>query len=73
MEVTHQVDPEAIRNLGYKVTDLYASVVYKANALPKRDRDALFRIMSTVLSPFMEGIEELARLGENLIVEVDNE
>ena len=73
MEVTHQVDPEAIRDLGYKVGDLYADTIYKANSLPKKDRDALFRIMRTVLSPFMEGVEELGQLGENLIVEVNDE
>ena len=73
MEVTYRVDPEAIRDLGYKVADLYADTIYKANSLPKKDRDALFRIMRTVLSPFMEGVEELERIGGNLIVEVNDE
>lgn len=65
----HEIDPEAIRRLGYKVADIYADVVGKANALPESDREALYRIAQNIFTPFVEGVEELSQLGETVLVE----
>tara|TARA_Y100001973_G_C5058984_1_gene261676 strand:+ start:449 stop:667 length:219 start_codon:yes stop_codon:yes gene_type:complete len=68
-----QIDPEAVRRLGYKVADLYANVCVNANCLSEEDKAALLRIMKTILTPFIEGVQEIGELGENLIVEVNDE
>lgn len=69
----HEVDPEAVRRLGYKVADLYANMIAKANCLPEADKAALFRIMESIWAPFLESIEELGELGEQLVVEVSDD
>ena len=63
-----RIDPEAIRRLGYKVADIYAEVVEKANALDENDREALYRIAQNIFTPVVEGVEELGRLGETVVV-----
>lgn len=68
-----QIDPEAVRRLGYKVADLYANMIAKANCLPEADKVALFRIMESIWTPFLESIEELGELGEHLVVEVNDD
>ena len=65
----HEVNPEAVRRLGYKVADIYAEVIGKANALPENDKATLYRIALNIFTPFVEGVEELGRLGEYVIVE----
>ncbi len=67
------INPEAIRRLGYKVADLYAEVVIKANALPESDREALYRIAQNIFTPFLEGVEELGQLGECVLAEVNDD
>ena len=69
----HEVNPEAVRALGYKVADLYADLIAKANCLPEEDKAALFRIMESIWAPFLESIEELGELGEQLVVEVSDD
>lgn len=64
-----QIDPQAVRQLGYKVADLYAAVVEKANTLPENDRETLYRLTKNIFAPFVEGVEELNRLGQYIIVE----
>ena len=59
-----RIDPEAVRKLGYKVADIYAEVIGKANALPESDRQTLYRIALNIFTPFVEGVEEL---GESLL------
>ena len=65
----HEVNPEAVRRLGYKIADIYAEVIGKANALPDDDREALYRIARNIFTPFVEGVEELSQLGETVLVE----
>ena len=69
----HEIDPEAIRRLGYKVADIYAEVVKRANALPESDKAALYRIAQNIFTPFVEGVEELSQLGETVLVEVTDD
>lgn len=69
----HQINPEAIRKLGYKVADIYAEVVTKANSLPESDRKALYRIAQNIFAPFVEGVEELGQLGEHVLVEASDD
>lgn len=69
----HEVNPEAVRKLGYRIADLYAEVCIQANSLPEADKAALFRIMQNIWTPFMEGVEELGQLGEHILVETSDE
>ena len=68
-----KIDPEAIRRLGYRVADIYAEVVEKANALDENDREALYRIAQNIFTPFVEGVEELGQLGEHVLVETSDD
>lgn len=69
----HEINPEAVREIGYKIADIYAEVIGKANALPENDREALYRIAQNIFTPFVEGVEELSQLGGYVIVETSDD
>ena len=67
-----RINPEAVRIVGYFVTDTYVEVIENINSLNKDEREFFFRIIKTVLGPLAEKAELLEEIGQDIIEEVEN-
>ena len=68
----HRINPEAVRTVGYFVTDTYVEVVQNINSLNKEEREFFFSIIKTVLGPLAEKAELLEEIGQDIIEEVED-
>ena len=68
----HRINPEAVRTVGYFVTDTYVEVVENINSLNQEEREFFFSIIKSVLGPLVEKSELLEEIGQDIIEEVEN-
>ena len=67
-----RINPEAVRVVGYFVTDTYVEIVENINSLNQKERELFLNIAKTVLGPLFEKAELLEEIGQDIIEEVED-